>query len=328
MDTLCENRYVVGEFGLGQSWEDPDYDKLVEEQWRLIPAELLTRTFAHKGSTVTVTPDWRPVQTLMHNQIRTGNRTPKKLNVPIQVAVDIPNDYCERSWYWCFFAESYLYDFFIAMNLALPGAADFFNLRVEPGEFIRPEKLDLSAFYFDSAFRNQEQWPPLRRLSLQTAASWYLRARPGYVQVPDSPVERAIFAIIHVTRSSGRPEDIVWLFYAFESLFQTRVGENFSALLERICLLLQPNSSEEKYLRKQMRAMYEFRSAFVHGGLSVIHPMHNEIMDRRVENSYHQTIDLSEYAIRVLVACLQRYIDNDWLEVRYRTTIEAISDES
>ena len=151
--------------------------------------------------------------------------------------------------------------------------------------------------------------------------------RTGFGQVPDTPVERALFAMLHVCRSSGRPEDIVWLFYAFESLFQTRVGENYSALLERVCLLLQPDRTQEKVLGKNMRAMYDFRSAFVHGGLQVIHPMHNEVMDKRVEESYGKIIELSQYGTKLLLGCLQRYILENWREVRYKTTVEPKNDE-
>jgi len=183
-------------------------------------------------------------------------------------------------------------------------------VKVEPKEFAHQDQLDLSAYYFEAAYQRNE-WPRVQRIDLAIVCDWFKQVRNGFSQVPNNPIERAVFAMLHVSRSEGRPEDIVW----FESLFQTRVGENFSALMERICLLLEPNQTEEKHLRKQMRAMYEFRSAFVHGGLSVIHPMHNEVMDRRADDSYGRTVDLSLYALRVLLACLQRYVERGWQDV-------------
>ena len=191
----------------------------------------------------------------------------------------------------------------------------------------QPERLDLSAFYFETAFRSRGQWPTLQYIDPRTVSVWFNRVRTGFGQVPDTPVERALFAMLHVCRSSGRPEDIVWLFYAFESLFQTRVGENYSALLERVCLLLQPDSAQEKLLRKSMRAMYDFRSAFVHGGLQIIHPMHNDAMDKRIEEPYGKIVELSQYGTKLLLCCLQRYVQENWREVRYKTTVEPANDE-
>jgi len=223
--------------------------------------------------------------------------------------------------------ESHLYDLFIILNLALPGAADFLNVSVEPVGAGQRDRLELSAYYFQIAFRNSAQWPILRSIDPQTVLSWYSQVRNGFGQVPDTPVERAMFALLHVCRSSGRPEDLVWLFYAFESLFRTRIGENYSSLLERVRLLLEPDSEQEKQLRKNLRAMYDFRSSFVHGGLQVIHPMHNETMDPRVEDRYGTTVELSQYGTRLLLACLQRYINENWREVKYKTAIEPGNDD-
>jgi hypothetical protein len=249
------------------------------------------------------------------------------MRLSAQVAITSRNELSKRDWYPEFFVESYLYDLFIALNLALPGAADFFNVTVETLAPRQAERLDLSAFYFETAFRSRHQWPTLRYINPETVSVWFNRVRTGFGQVPDTPVERALFAMLHVCRSSGRPEDIVWLFYAFESLLQTRVGENYSALLERVCLLLQPDGAQERLLRKNMRAMYDYRSAFVHGGLKIIHPMHNEVMDKRVEESYDKTVALSQYATKLLLGCFQRYIHEDWREVRFRTAVEAAHDE-
>lgn len=328
MATRLEVRHVVGTFALN-SYDNPDleYDRSIVELWGSLPPLLRSRTFLHDGCNIVVTMDWTPVRKLLTKQLRTSNWPTKKLRLPAQVEITSWNKFSKLDWYPEFFVESYLYDLFIALNLALPGAANFFNVTVEKVGLGQPERLDLSAYYFETAFRSRDQWPTLQFIDPQTVSVWFNRVRTGFGQIPDSPVERAMFAMLHVCRSSGRPEDIVWLFYAFESLFQTRVGENYSALHERVCLLLQPDSAQEKHLRKNMRAMYDFRSAFVHGGLQIIHPMHNEVMDKRVEKSYGTIVELSQYGTKLLLACLQRYIQENWREVRYKTTVEPANDE-
>ncbi|SRR6266851_515103 len=321
-------RHVIGTFGLNP-YDDPDLenDRSIVELWDSLPPLLLGRTFLHEGCNIVVAMDWTPVRKLLTKQFRTSTRAPKKIRLLAQVEITSRNEFSKYDWYPEFFVESYLYDLFIALNLALPGAADFFNVTVETVGPRQPERLDLSAFYFETAFRSRDQWPTLQYIDLRTVSVWFNRVRTGFSQVPDTPVERALFAMLHVCRSNGRPEDIVWLFYAFESLFKTRVGENYSALLERICLLLQPDGAQEKLLRKNMRAMYEFRSAFVHGGLQIIRPMHNERMDKRVDESYGKTVELSQYGTKLLLGCLQRYIQENWRDVRYKTTVEPVDDE-
>jgi hypothetical protein len=275
--------------------------------------------------------DWSPVHAHLTEQLSPSeneNWWETEFRVPAEVKISGRNKMSKHDWYPLFFVESYLYDLFIVLNLALPGAADFFNVRVEATRPIQVERLGLSAYYYEAAFRNSDQWPPLYAVDLQTVSAWYSRVRSGFGQVPETPVERAMFAMLHVCRSSGRPEDIVWLFYAFESLFQTRAGENYSTLIERISLLLVPNSKQEKHLRKNLRAMYDFRSSFVHGGLQVIHPMHYDTMDERVDNHYDAIIKHSVYGTKLLVACLHRYVHENWHRVRYKTTVEPANDEA
>jgi hypothetical protein len=295
--------------------------------------------------------DWEPVHALLAEQLRDSTdlfsdpppgmvrvTTYRRLqpddrriydvetSLPAHVEISGQNNVSNYDWYPEFFVETYLYDLFLVLNLALSGSADFHNVTVH-SVCHSPERLGLSAPYCWSAYRAKDEWPLLYAIDPRVVAAWFYSVRRGFAQVPETSVERAMFAMLHVCRSSGRPEDIVWLFYAFESLFQTRVGENFSALLERLRLILEPDSEQEKQLRKQLRVMYDFRSSFVHGGFNVIHPIHSEVMDKRVDDSYGRIIDLSQYGAKLLLACLQRYVQEGWREVRYRTTVEPISDE-
>lgn len=339
-----ETRTVVGTFSLNAEDDTSlEYEKSIVDCWKRLPTDFSTRAFVHDGCEVHVTLDWSPVTAHLAEQlgISTVLRvSPESLpenwaesywaeiRLPAIVEIKGSNELSEYKWYPEFFVETYLYDVFVVLNLALPGAADFVSVGVESVRGGPRDRLELSAYYFENAFREPEQWPYLRPLAPATVLSWYGRVRNGFTQVPITPVERALFAMLHVCRSSGRPEDLVWLFYAFESLFQTRVGENYSALLDRLRLLLEPDGEREKELRKHLRAMYDYRSSFVHGGLAVIHPMHHEVMDKRVDETYGTTIKLSQYGTRLLLACFQRYIRENWREVGYKTTLEPANDEA
>lgn|SRR5450759_787857 len=345
--------HVYGMFRL--NFEDDDnlvHQRSITELWRSLPSSLSSRSFVHEGCDVVVSMDWSPVGNHFAKQLSSYTlEMPEEdwwkiysaeLRLPANVEISGRSKFSENKWGPEYFVESYLYDLFVILNLALPGSADFLNVGVESAsrdqlELIKfsqyasaslehRERLELSAYYFESEFRKRKHWPTLRAFDPQVVATWYYRVRSGISQVPDTPVERAVFALLHVCRSSGRPEDLVWLFYAFESLFQTRVGENYSALLERLLLLLKPDNEQEKQLRKRFRAMYDYRSSFVHGGLQVIHPMHNEQIDNRIDDQYSKIVELSLYGTRLLLASLQRYIEENWSEVRYKTTIEPVND--
>jgi hypothetical protein len=350
--TQTEVRQIVGDFALHIAPDvSLDYARSTVDTWEALLTVACERQYHHEGCDISVHVDWAPVHALLAEQLRDSldllsDPPPgmvkewvivplqpndrrlyhQKTSLLAQVQISGQNLLANAGRYAGFFVETYLYDLFLILNLALPGSADFFNVIVPGGDY-RPERLGLSAFYWWPTSRAKDQWPPVHAIDLKVVAAWFYGVRRGFAQVPESSVERAMFAILHMCRSGGRPEDIIWLFYAFESLFQTRAGENFSALLERLELVLQPNSEQDKQLRKQLRAMYDFRSSFVHGGFNVIHPMHHEGMDKRVDDSYGRIIDLSEYGLKILLACLQRYVQEGWREVRYRTTVEPISDE-
>lgn len=355
MPTRTEVRQIVGDhFNLGITEDTSlEYAQATVDIWKAIAPIVRERTYQHDGCDIRVQVDWEPIHLLLAEELRDSldlisepppgmvkkiiyvRMSPEEIqaananrekSISAYVEISGQNELSNYNWHPEFFVETYLYDLFLVLNLAVPGSADFLNVTVHSMGH-SPERLGLSAYYWWSAYQAKDQWPLLHVIAPRVVAAWFYSVRQGFAQVPESSVERALFAMLHVCRSGGRPEDIIWLFYAFESLFQTRVGENFSALLERLQLILQPDSQQEKQLRKQLRAMYDLRSSFVHGGFSVIHPIHSEVMDKRVDDSYRRIIDLSEYGAKLLLACLQRYIQEGWREVRYRTTVEPISSE-
>ena len=336
---------VVGRFALNLDDEDGDLAYLEEiVSFWMRPHECIKRRQAsHDGCDATVTFDWTPVGPLLARQLhmsRLLRQAPRELppdwweiysaelRIGVKVEIEGSNKLSKHDWYADFFVENALYDLFIITNLALPSAADFNTLRLEQTGRTTHDPLSLSAHYLDDYFARSLTWPRLAKIDVSTVDHWYKGIRNGVAQVPETPVERAIFALLHVCLSTGRPEDLVWLFYGFESLFQTRTGENFSALLDRISLILSPTEDQLMILRKQLRAMYEHRSSFVHGGLQVIHPLHSDSIDPRAQSKYSDIVDLSVFGTRLLVACLQRYVTENWRTVKFKTSVEPGNDEA
>lgn len=337
MIAICE---ISGTFRYDTEELFPEFGNAVVRLWENLPSEVLTRNYSHDGCSINLECDFTLIAAMqakrlaaMRSYRESPQTTPEDwwkvfseaVTASCSVTIEGTNKLSENAWYPSFFFESHLYDLFFILNLALPGSTNFFKAKVtsENRKFI--ENMELSSFYFEDAWfiSNQGKWPTLKELSVAAVAEWFYQIRPGFNQVPESPIERAFFALLHICRSHGRSEDIIWLFYAMESLFETRVGENFTALFERICLILEPPEDIRAQLKKELRQMYDYRSAFVHGGLKVIHPHHREVMDKRVDQHYGNIVELSLRWTHILVACLQKMAENGWTELKFLTILKA-----
>src|SRR5436305_1911550 len=107
----------------------------------------------------------------------------------------------------------------------------------------------------DSLFR--ERHITVEGVSYVVTIDWTpLLRRPTAGQLPTNPTERARFALIHLTKLDGDMLSIVWLFYALESLLQTRVGENFGSIVRRLTVLLGLAKDDVAMMKKQLRVLY------------------------------------------------------------------------
>lgn len=61
-----------------------------------------------------------------------------------------------------------------------------------------------------------------------------------------------------------------------------------------------------------MRGLYDIRSAIIHGGFEVTHPMHEEGLDERVQDSFRKMIIATDYGHAFLVSAIQKTIANGW----------------
>lgn len=219
--------------------------------------------------------------------------------------------------------ESYIHDCFLMLNLCAPGSCDFGRGTLSQTRL--PEEIILSNVHFEIALLGsfRTHWPEIRTLALAQTVDWFYSVRGGIGQVPKNPMEKVLFALLHIAKIDTNPMMVIWLFYAFESLFQTRVGENFSSLVRRIILLLELDADQSKILRQHLRSLYDMRSAIIHGGFEIAHPMHNEMLHRRVDESYQRMSAATDYGLTVLVASVQNVISRRW---KYPHFTEGISD--
>jgi hypothetical protein len=236
---------------------------------------------------------------------------------PIQVESDSTADAYSLS-----VAESAVYDSFLIMNIAAPGCCNFYRASLT-GHRIEPN-ISLLNHVFESLVHValRDTWPPVAFLPLEDVFTWYRSVRPSALQIPSNPMERVLFALFHLCKIDMSPIEVVWLFYAFESLLQTRVGESFSLVVKRLCLLLEADQKRSGIIRKKMRELYDIRSAIVHGGYEVTHPMHDAGLDERVTQTFVRETRAMDYGYALLVAAVQKTITNGWSYPRFSEVIQ------
>lgn len=120
--------------------------------------------------------------------------------------------------------------------------------------------------------------------------------------------------MMHIARGEYSPTTVIWIFYALEAIYDTRVGESFTNLTSRIALLLGATPEQANRLRKNLRELYDFRNSFVHGGLEVIHPARNEQLDRDLDHRFTRVMSSCDFGFRILLCSVQEIAKRGWIE--------------
>lgn len=306
-----------------------------EEEWKIIGPQqadfwksairrLSGRSYQHNGYDIEVKIDWAPlarrlirdhkllipVRTYQPSKVDWFAKLDKPLYLAATCSIVGDSDFDGYQWYPGFFVEYFLYEIFMIVNLSCPGVAEFYNFEIQRTDQTQSQRLQLSAFYFDEwmVATLEGEGPVARIIKADEVIDWFRKVNPAVTQKAENSTQRAIYALYQICRSEGDISIILWLFNALESLLGTRVGENFSGLTRRAAILLELDEKEKRLLSKKLRELYDLRSAFVHGGYEVTHPLHSESIDPRLDDDYLRIIRLSSYGFGVLGALLQSMI--------------------
>ena len=158
-------------------------------------------------------------------------------------------------------------------------------------------------------------------LPFASVADWYSKLGLNTRQTAETPVEKAIFSLLHLSRTDDYAEAVVWVFYALEALVETRVGESISTMVRRLSALLELSDADTRRLNKRLRKLYDFRSSIVHGGYRVTHPIAQEVVDRKIQEDTGRAIDLYQFGFTLLLATIQSLISKGWTSITYSEVI-------
>lgn len=217
--------------------------------------------------------------------------------------------------------ENILHDVFLMMNISAPGCCDFYRATLQGPKYL--SDISISNIQFESALlpHLDRGWPTSKVLELATVISWFRSVRSGTSQVPQNPMERVLFALLHMARMETSPMIVIWFFYAIESLLQTSTGENFAAIVRRLALLIEANEKQTDSIRKDMRKLYDIRNSIVHGGFQVSHPAHNEMLDKMVEDNFSKILESTEFGLAILLNSIQITIERGWKFPKFGETL-------
>jgi hypothetical protein len=228
------------------------------------------------------------------------------------------------------YAISYLYDFFLIASLSYPSSVDFYHAELTMNDAkqfeSQREAISLSGDEFGVWLTENDvsDWLKPKRLDVAATARWYFAHMDGRSQIARTGVQKALFALWHLSKLQISPLAIIWIFYALESLFKTNVGNNRNDLKNRIALLLELNLAESAKLSKLLRKIYEVRSSVVHGGMDIVHPMNNEVFDRNVDKEIFSILEISKIGFSILARCIQKIAENGWTDYEFEqnTTVK------
>lgn len=303
------------------------------ELWNSAAHLLRERTIVLENLTCKVMMDWTPLaqrygrhyqaMKYLHEdypakfdeRIRKARFPRRASKVPIIVVADAKDTGRSQA-----VAASVINDVFLIMNIAAPGSCNFSRARLAREDGENDVEISLSNYLFEEHLTSGK-WPFARSVDLQKVISWYYLVRQGVAQLPSNDIERALFALLHLAKLDGDAVSVVWLFYALESLLQTRVGENFSATVRRLSLLLDANVEQSGIIKRELRKLYDVRSAIVHGGFEVLHLMMHSLLDKRTDDAFGKLLGMMEFGHAALIAAMQKLVESGRIELRFDEVI-------
>jgi hypothetical protein len=210
-----------------------------------------------------------------------------------------------------FAVQYYLYDVFLLINLACPGALDLGSAQItDPTEppRLRQTKIELYALPWSMGWLDSLRGskPAVSSLDFDTTYSWFSRFAFRLAEVGESPLQRAIFCLLYASREDGgTAADLIWLGHALEALYEVPSALSFNLIRDRAKLLLDVGNP--KQFSKDLRAFYDTRNAFAHGGLRLPHPLFT-LPWNDADTVQARILEQCNFGFRLVLATLQEMV--------------------
>ncbi|HKS25885.1 MAG TPA: hypothetical protein VJZ76_24045 [Thermoanaerobaculia bacterium] len=210
------------------------------------------------------------VRERVYGNVRVAAEWPTQLSTPeIRIAVDVEGDFDRRDA--PAYVELFFHDVFLLLNLSTPGS--FAGIISVTGGESRVRDVTFSARLFTYASE-------LEQVPIDKVTAWYDGLQIGTQQLATGGAAAALFQLLHLARG---PED--------EETSILRLAEAVEAIAGRTAAL---------------RRLFELREEIARGRTTVIHPMHDDGLDPRVEDITAEWIEVADGAASFVIRALQR----------------------
>lgn len=208
------------------------------------------------------------VRERVYGGVRVTAEWPPLLSTPeIRIPVDIEGDFDRRDA--PAYVELFFHDVFLLLNLSTPGS--FAGIVSMAGGESRLRDVTLSARVFAYAAE-------LEPVPIDKVVAWYDGLQIGTQQLADGGAAAALFQLLHLARGEENEEESI-----------RRLATAADALGKR---------DDER--------LFALREEIARGRTTVIHPMHDDGLDPRVEDITAEWIEVVDRAAGVVIRTLQR----------------------
>lgn len=216
----------------------------------------------------------------------------------------------------------FLQQIFLAMNLSVPGSANFYASRyTEQADNDYPPP-DLSSSILEGAYAKacERGWPCFRPVTVRQSWNWLQEAMSYDLDVARAPVDRALFAVLHVCEPQEvDAENILRVAQAFEALFAGGRESIGSVLHQRMEAVLGAPMSHKRWFNK----FYDLRSRIAHGDVPVLRPgKYYDIGESsQIEQYIAEFWEPMDQAVAALLAVLQDLVIHNSRSYRFEQQV-------
>lgn len=234
-----------------------------------------------------------------------------------------------------YFGDKYLkkllFEVFIIANISNPGSFNLYrsylrvpNLDPNTSPFALTE-LELSEYMFETAWHDAQKstWLNVETLSFDETFEWFKKHKILSSSIAERNIDKVIFALMHLARREfTEPEATIWAAAALEALYDSPShGNSFQILNKRIIEFLSLDITNQKSLRKKLRAFYDERNKFAHGGGKVFHPLANEFEEDEYEKISENLLTINDFSSSLLISSIQQFIKKDIIGLKFQEVL-------
>jgi len=220
------------------------------------------------------------------------------------------------------YLEIFLYNFFLIINLSVPGAC---NIKIELIDENRFPEIIFNGEIFERAWVKSLDvgWPEIKSIPIKKTWDWFSKQKIMFKVIGKSRLENSLFALLNIAYQYDNLDlsTVMWLAHSLESLFDTPRGSISSTLRNRILKALEFPAISKKKIKKEINKFYNLRSRFVHGDFNISHPVKNDLLNKDIITNWMNVGDSCDFGLSIVLATLQKMIENNSYKINFKEEI-------